>query len=48
MGGYAFYVWASYLLAAVVLALNVLIPLRRRKAVRRRLREFHRLKDKEA
>jgi heme exporter protein D len=44
MGGYAFYVWASYAVAAVVLAFNVLLPLRRRKAVLRTLREFYRLK----
>jgi heme exporter protein D len=44
MGGYAFYVWSSYAVAAVVLALNVILPLRRRKRVLRTLREFHRLK----
>ena len=29
MGGYAFYVWGSYLLAAVILGLNVYLPLRK-------------------
>lgn len=48
MGGYAFYVWASYAVAVAVLALNVWLPLRRRKQVRRTLREFHRLKDEKS
>jgi len=43
MGGYAFYVWASYAVAAVVLGFNVWLPLRRRKHVWRTLREFYRL-----
>jgi len=29
MGGYAVYVWGSYLLAAIVLGLNVWLPLRK-------------------
>ncbi len=45
MGGYGFYVWGSYALAAAVLAYNVLMPLRRNRTVRRALREFYRLKD---
>lgn len=40
MGGYAVYVWSSYAFAAVVLAVNVVIPLRRHKAVVRKLRRF--------
>ncbi len=44
MGGHALYIWASYAGAAVVLVLNVLVPLRRRKAVHKTLREFYRLK----
>ncbi len=44
MGGHAFYIWASYAATAVVLALNVLVPLRRRKTVHHALREFYRLK----
>jgi heme exporter protein D len=31
MGGYAFYVWTSYGIAAVVLVLNILIPLRQHR-----------------
>lgn len=46
MGGHAFYVWGAYLLAVAVLALNVLVPLRRNKAVRRALRELHRLGER--
>jgi heme exporter protein D len=44
MGGYALYVWGSYGLAAVILILNVVQPLRRAKLVRAQLREFYRLK----
>lgn len=33
MGGYAFYVWSAYLFTLVVLALNLLLPLRDRKRV---------------
>lgn len=43
MGGYAFYVWTAYAVAAVVLAFNVLLPLRRRKTVHHALRGFYRL-----
>lgn len=45
MGGYGLYVWGSYGLTALVLVLNLYLPLRRRKVVRRRLREFLRLKE---
>ncbi len=31
MGGYAFYVWTSYALAGVVLAVNLLAPMRTRR-----------------
>lgn len=44
MGGYGQYVWSSYGLAALILILNLYLPLRRRKTVRRLLREFLRLK----
>ena len=30
MGGYAFYVWTAYLFCAVVLAVNLILPLRQR------------------
>lgn len=46
MGGYALYVWGAYTFAAAVLALNVIVPLRRGKAVRAALREFHRLQGR--
>lgn len=45
MGGYGVYVWNSYGLAALILILNLYIPLRRRKSVRRLLREFLRIKE---
>lgn len=44
MGGYGAYVWGAYAIAAVVLLLNLFIPLRRGQAVRSALREFYRLK----
>jgi heme exporter protein D len=33
MGGYAFYVWSAYLFCAVVLGVNLILPLRDRKRV---------------
>jgi heme exporter protein D len=45
MGGYAFFVWGSYGIAAVVLIYNVLQPLLRRRAVLKRMREYYRLKN---
>ena len=45
MGGYGFYVWSSYGLALLVLVLNLYLPLRRHKTVRRLLHEFLRLKE---
>jgi heme exporter protein D len=35
MGGYAVFVWPSYALSAVVLALNVILPLWERKRLLR-------------
>ncbi len=37
MGGYAFYVWTAYALAVIVLALNIVVPLRRKSALLERL-----------
>ncbi len=42
MGGYALYVWSAYGFAMIVLVLNVLVPLRRRRTVLRTLRQFTR------
>jgi heme exporter protein D len=39
MGGYAFYVWGAYAVGLVVLAANLIYPLRRR---RRLLRDISR------
>jgi heme exporter protein D len=33
MGGYAAYVWPSFLLAAIILAVNIIVPLQQRKRV---------------
>ena len=41
MGGYAFFVWSSYAVVFVVLALNVVVPtLRHRRVYRRLAREI--------
>lgn len=45
MSNYGFYIWTAYAAAAVILVVNVLLPLRDHRLVRRRLREFYRLKD---
>lgn len=37
MGGYAFYVWTSYALAIVVLAMNWIVPKRALRACRQSL-----------
>jgi heme exporter protein D len=34
MGGYAFYVWGSYLFALIVMGGEVVVLIRRRKALR--------------
>lgn len=42
MGGYAFFVWTSYGLAALVLIANIILPMQRKKEImnnlKRRLR----------
>ena len=38
MGGYAFYVWTSYLFCAVVLGVNLVLPLRDRSRLMKLLR----------
>lgn len=43
MGGYAAYVWSSYLLALIVLTLNLVVPLFRARRVRRMLMRKSRL-----
>ncbi|MEE8197425.1 MAG: heme exporter protein CcmD [Acidiferrobacterales bacterium] len=42
MGGYGHYVWSAYGFTTVVLALNIVIPLRRRHSVMRTLRRLSR------
>jgi heme exporter protein D len=39
MGGYAFYVWGSYLAGAAVFAWNLLMPALRRRQILQRLVE---------
>ena len=46
MSDYDFYIWTSYGAAALILLLNVLLPLRQRKNLFRRLREFYRAMDR--
>ena len=38
MGGYAFYVWTSYGLMAIILLANVIAPIRRRRRIEREFR----------
>ena len=45
MGRYAFYIWTSYALAAVILVVNIWLPLWQRRNVFQRLREFYRLRQ---
>ena len=44
MGGYALYVWGVYAVAAIILVVNVVIAMRRRRSVIERLRDFYRFK----
>ena len=45
MGGYAFYVWTSYALAAAVLLANLFVPLRlRRRLLAELKRKIRRMK----
>ena len=39
MGGYALYVWGSYLLAVIILGLNVWLPLKHYREQRRKLKQ---------
>jgi len=41
MGGYAFNVWGSYLLAVIILGLNIWLPLRRYRAQQKKVRQQH-------
>ncbi len=43
MGGYGLYVWPAYLIVAIVLILNLIVPLRHH---RRLLSEFSRHKNR--
>ncbi|MFQ5935756.1 MAG: heme exporter protein CcmD [Acidiferrobacterales bacterium] len=42
MGGYGLYVWSAYGFVAVVLIINVIIPMRRRSTVMKILRRLSR------
>jgi len=39
MGGYALYIWGSYLLAFVILGLNVWLPLQKYRKQRQKIRQ---------
>lgn len=43
MGGYAVYVWSSIGITAVVLLLNVVLPLQKHREMLRRAADFHEL-----
>ncbi len=44
MGGYGFYVWGAYAFAALILVLNVILPLQQKKTVLKIVREYIRTK----
>ena len=46
MGGYAFYVWWSYAIVLVVLALNLVVPTLRHRRVHRTLAREIRLTER--
>jgi heme exporter protein D len=46
MGGYAFYVWWSYAIVAVVLALNLIVPALRHRRVHRALSRENRFTER--
>ena len=48
MGGYARYVWSSYLVALVVLVANFVAPVMRQRELRRRLARRLRLEREHA
>lgn len=41
MGGYARFIWPAYVLTAIVLLLNVMLPVRKEKNLIARLRTYH-------
>ena len=46
MGGYAFYVWLSYGTAALMLALLIVLSLKRDKSVRAHIKQKQKREDK--
>ncbi|HLA74756.1 MAG TPA: heme exporter protein CcmD [Gammaproteobacteria bacterium] len=44
MGGYAFYVWGSYLLTFIVLLLNIIMPVRQEQKLLREIAQRARAK----
>ena len=42
MGGYAFFVWTSYGLAAIVLLANIILPVQRKKTIMNNLKRRQR------
>ncbi len=48
MGGYALYVWTAYGLMAIVLAVNLVLPFRRRAEVVRKIQRLWAQAEKKA
>lgn len=48
MGGYGFYVWSSYAIAAVVLIANVIAPIVRGRTIAARLARRERLATRDS
>lgn len=47
MGGYAVYVWSSIGITAMVLLLNIVLPLQKHREMLRRAADFHELEGRE-
>ena len=47
MGGYAFYVWGSYLFAALAMGGEVVFLMRRKKSAVKQLKDISRLEGRE-
>ena len=45
MGGYAFFVWTSYLLALLILVINYVVPIKRERNLLRRIARLARRRE---
>lgn len=47
MGGYGKFVWSAYGMTAIIIVLNIVLPMRRHKQVLHMLRELLKIKERE-